>query len=417
MFSSVSSFRCPSVLRSAGQRLFFFFTLFVFLFISLLPGHPAFSAGPVEEAADITRRCEITPASGRKNFSLCLDSSYKTFWRSNGGVGASILVSVPAGEYASGVWIQWYDHPHAAALQVQDFSGNWVDCAASEGVFLSDYLELPELTTAFRITNAPGVNGPMAIAELHIYGMGNRPADVQVWKAPAQKADLMIIAAHPDDEILWFGGMMPTYAGQRKKTCQVGILVPSLPRRRLELLDGLWTCGVTNYPVWGYFRDTFSLSLKEQYSRWDRHGVYKLITEWIRRFKPDVLATHDLEGEYGHGAHRVCADAVIHCLEEAASKKKYPDSAKEYGVWNVPKCYVHLYPENVVDLDWRVPLPWFDGKTGFEVAEEAFRCHVSQQHTSYVVEDFGPCDNSLFGLYRSLVGPDVEKNDLFENLN
>ncbi len=389
----------------------FFLLLLAVLLLPFARPDPARS----EEAADITRQCGITPASGKKQFCKCLDGDYTTFWRSNGNKGAAINITVPKGEYASGVWIQWYDHPHAAALQIQDLNGNWVEYSHSDGVFLSDYLELPELTTSFRIANAAGVSSPMPIAELHIYGTGDLPVNVQNWNPPAEKADLLMIVAHPDDEVLWFGGMLPTYAGQRKKTCQVAVMVPTLPCRRLELLDCLWTCGVTRYPVWGYFRDAFSQTLKQQYARWNKQGVYKLITEWIRRFKPDVLVTHDFDGEYGHGAHRVCADAVANCLEAAASKKKYSDSAKKYGVWKVPKCYVHLYKENVIDLDWRQPLPWFDGKTGFEVAEEGFRCHISQQHTNYHVEDFGPWDNSLFGLYRSLVGPDMVKNDLFEN--
>ena len=369
-----------------------------------------------EEAAEITGRCVLTPASVRRKFSQCLDGNYKTWWRSNGGKGAAISVTVPDGEYASGVWIQWYEHPHAIALQIQDANGDWTEYTHSDGIFLSDYLELPEGTSSFRIANLADKTRPLSIAELHVYGTGTRPAEVQVWNTPAEKADLLLIVAHPDDEVLWFGGMLPTYAGQQEKTCQVAMMVPTLPNRRLELLDCLWTCGVTSYPVWGGFADVFSDSLKKQYSRWSKRNVYKLIVEWIRRFRPEVLVTHDVNGEYGHGAHRVCADAVTHCLEAAANQKKHADSAKKYGVWDVPKCYLHLYAENVIDLDWRQPLSRFDGKTGFEVAEAGFRCHISQQRTDYHVEDFGPWDNSLFGLYRTLVGPDVLKDDLFENL-
>jgi len=141
------------------------------------------------------------------------------------------------------------------------------------------------------------------------------------------------------------------------------------------------------------------------------------VTEWIRRFKPSVLLTHDINGEYGHGAHRVCADAVMHCLSLAANEKKFPGSAKEYGVWDVPKCYIHLYPENVLDMDWRQPLNAFGGKTSFEVAEEGFAKHISQQVTRYKVEDSGPWDCSLFGLYRSLVGEDLAKDDFFEHID
>ena len=87
------------------------------------------------------------------------------------------------------------------------------------------------------------------------------------------------------------------------------------------------------------------------------------------------------------------------------------------GTWDTPKCYIHLWKENVIDMDWRQPLEAFGGKTAFEVAEEGFRRHVSQQVTDYHVEDWGPWDNSLFGLFRSTVGPDEAKNDFFENLN
>jgi LmbE family N-acetylglucosaminyl deacetylase len=226
----------------------------------------------------------------------------------------------------------------------------------------------------------------------------------------------MLVVAHSDDEVLWFGGALPRYAGEEGKICQVCMMVPSMPYRRLELLDCLWHCGVRNYPSWSNFRDAFSATLTRQYKQWNKNHVYDVVTEWIRRFRPDVLLTHDTQGEYGHGAHRVCADAAMHCVELAAKAEKYPKSAEKYGTWDVPKCYLHLYGENGIDMDWRQPLDAFGGKTGFDIADEAFKCHVSQQKTDYHVEDWGPWDNSLFGLYRTLVGPDVEKDDFFENI-
>ena len=371
---------------------------------------------PESAASELTGRCSYAAGSNRKTFSRCRDGNYRTWWQSESGKKAYIEVTLPAGESGSCVWIQWYEHPHAWALQLQGEDGAWETVSYTEGAYLSEALELPEGTSRFRIANAPGLSRRMMIAELHVYGAGTLPPEVQRWSPPADKADLMLVVAHPDDEVLWFGGMLPTYAGERKKTCQVCMMVPTMPYRRLELLDCLWTCGVENYPVWAAYPDSFSATLQGQYKHWNRSGVYKRITGWIRQFRPEVLLTHDFSGEYGHGAHRVCADAVSHCLSLAADPKKYPESAKEYGTWDVPKCYIHLYNENVIDMDWRQPLSAFGGKTSFEVAEAGFRCHVSQQSTDYHVEDFGPWDNSLFGLYRSLVGPDEAKDDFFENL-
>jgi len=370
-----------------------------------------------ETAEDITSACHFRAMSARGGFRKCTDRNYKTYWRSGNGDGACVEVETPAGRTASGVEVQWYEHPHAWGLQVQDADGAWQDAGHTEGLFLTDYLPLPEGTARFRVVNAPGEKRHFNLMELRVYGEGELPPEAQQWQPPAEKADLMLLVAHADDEVLWFGGALPTYAGARGMAVQVCMLVPSMPYRRLELLDCLWHCGVRNYPVWGGFRDAFSFSLTKQYKHWSKNRVYETVTEWIRRFQPDVLLTQDLKGEYGHGAHRVCADAAMQGLKLAANAKKYPGSAKTWGTWDVPKCYIHLWEENVIDMDWRQPLDAFGGKTSFEVAEEAFRCHVSQQSTDYHVEDWGPCDNSLFGLYRSLVGADEAKDDFFEHIS
>ena len=374
---------------------------------------PAIAQG--DPAADVTARCALSPASGKKTFSRCTDRNYRTRWQSDGGKSAALEVTAPKGETLSCVQLQWYERPHAWGVQLPDGDG-WADWAHTEGSFLAETLILPEGTTRFRIVNAPGNTRRFALDEIRVYGAGEMPREVQRWEAPAEKADLMMVVAHPDDEVLWFGGALPTYAGERELACQVCMMVPTMPYRRLELLDALWTCGVRNYPVWSNFPDSFSGSLSKQYQRWPKDRVWRQVTEWIRRFRPDVLLTHDVNGEYGHGGHRVCADAVTHCLALAANVKKYPDSAKAYGTWDVPKCYLHLYPEGAVQMDWGQPLAAFGGQTGMEVAKEAFECHISQRNTRYEVEDFGPCDCRLFGLYRSLVGEDILKDDFFENI-
>ena len=377
-------------------------------------------AACAETAQDITKQCKFSAGSGRTGenaFSRCTDRNYKTYWRTSNGDKCFVEVTVPAGQTASGVMVQWYEHPHAWGVQVKDADGKWTDAGHTEGSFLAEYLPLPEGTAQFRVANAPGEGRHFNMVELRVYGEGEMNPEVQLWQPCADKADLMLIVAHQDDEVLWFGGTLPRYAGEEGKICQVCMVVPSMPYRRLELLDCLWTCGVKNYPAYSNFKDAFSFTLAKQYKKWNKNRLYSVVTEWIRRFEPDVLLTHDLQGEYGHGAHRACSDSVMHCVEYAADESKYPRSAKQYGTWDTPKCYIHLWKENVIDMDWRQPLDAFGGKTAFEVAEEGFRCHVSQQTTDYHVEDWGPWDNSLFGLYRTTVGPDEEKNDFFENLN
>lgn len=63
--------------------------------------------------------------------------------------------------------------------------------------------------------------GP-TIGELYVYGAGEVPSEVQRWGMPSGKMDMMLIVAHPDDELLWFGGTIPYYAGQLNKNPDTG---------------------------------------------------------------------------------------------------------------------------------------------------------------------------------------------------
>ena len=128
------------------------------------------------------------------------------------------------------------------------------------------------------------------------------------------------------------------------------------------------------------------------------------------------MLTHDLDGEYGHGAHRVTADATLYCVEHAADASFQEKSAALYGTSQVKKLYLHLYPENQITMDWRVPLEAFGGKTGLELAREAYALHVTQQTTPFVIEDSGETSCALFGLAYTTVGADTAGGDFFENI-
>ena len=127
----------------------------VFAALLAVLGAAFLAAAGAEPAPDITRDCRFFALSARKNFSRCTDRNYKTWWRSGNGDGACIEVTVPAGQAASGVEVQWYEHPHAWGVQVKDENGAWQDAGHTEGAYLTDYLPLPEGTTFFRVANAP----------------------------------------------------------------------------------------------------------------------------------------------------------------------------------------------------------------------------------------------------------------------
>ncbi len=306
-----------------------------------------------------------------------------------------------------------YGQPLSYDLQVPGKGDEWVTVGHG-GEFLAEWHELEEPAERFRL--AASCRERMRIAELRVFGPGEKPADVQRWSR-LEKCDMMLLSAHPDDEILWFAGLLPTYAGERKLRVQVSVLVPTGGLRKLELLSALWHCGVQYYPDMLNFLDKNGHTPEKQYTLWKgKNRVLSRVVEVIRRHKPEVIVTHGEGGEYGHGAHRTAADAAKEAIRLTPKKSKFSKSAKAFGTWEVKKLYLHEYEKNPIRCDWSVPLQAFGGKTGYEVAEEAFAFHASQVARDWGFEIHGPHDNADFGLYYTSVGPDSGIGDLMEHI-
>lgn len=392
-----------------SRRIFLFWALALCLICLILPAL-------AEQSRDITHKCQITTRVGAKKLHSALDGRYDTWFSSGTDLKAAIQVTLPKGETAGGLYIKWANQ--SIAIRVQADTGNGYETIAQcDTPYLSDYIPLPEGVTSFRFLQDEKARGRMYIAEMRVYSRGDVPEDVQRWDMPWPKADMLVISTHPDDELLFLGGTIPYYAGEKGMAVQVAYAVPATPQRRLELLDGLWYCGVRNYPVFGRFADRFSSKAADIQKAWGKKRLDDFIVGLYREFQPEVVVTQDLNGEYGHGAHKAVADAATRAVSLAAKGSYTPKNAGDYGPWQVKKLYLHLYPENTLKMDWRVPLERFGGMSAFEVAEKAFLCHVSQQKGKYFVQDFGPYDNSVFGLYFSSVGADAYKNDFFENID
>ncbi len=360
------------------------------------------------------------------------------------GSNEECVVTVSRSDGIGALYIEFDRLPQTWTL-TNPASGVSVTCG--ENTFLHEFVDVAALFEELPETLVMRFDAGTAVAEIYVFSDGEMPEWVQVWQPPCEEADLLLISSHSDDEQLFFSGILPYYAGERGAKVQVAYVVQHFEannvqnhQRPHEQLDGLWKVGVRNYPVMSEFPDLYAESKDREVAFAQAVAVYEAagityddfvsyITECLRRFKPLVVVSHDLDGEYGHGTHVLCASALTESIEYAADASKYPDSAKQYGPWEVEKLYLHLYEENSIVMDFDMPLEKFGGKTAFEVSQEGFACHESQHWTWFYkwiygtaerpikkatdIRSYSPC---LYGLYYTRVGLDTEGGDFLENI-
>ena len=294
----------------------------------------------------------------------------------------------------------------------------WEEIASCDADFMAQYLEIPGVHEIRLISRDDNGRTMLEISEITILTPGQLPEDIQVWRKAPDKVDMLLIATHPDDEVLWFGGLLATYAGEQGRDVLVACGAHNSYYRRLELCDCLWAMGVDIYPHFLRYFDATGPGVYGVLKAWG--GYDKVLNDLValyRQYRPDVVVLQAVEGESGHPAHRALSQVGRDAVEAAASETESPASAELYGTWDVPKVYVHLWEQDQITMDWHVPLERFGGLDGMEVAAIGFDKHVSQRDKSqYTIHDGGDTDCSLFGLYHTTVGKDVEKNDLFENI-
>ena len=282
-------------------------------------------------------------------------------------------------------------------------------------------------------------NDSVKIGEIYVLGAGELPEFVEVWEDAHTEADLLLFSTHSDDEQLFFAGLIPYYIA---KGANVEVVYftnhNDNPRRLHEQIHGLYKVGLRNYPVIGFVPDAYSETLAGALSNLERAGykeddAIKFMVTMIRRFKPLVVVGHDEAGEYSHGQHILCTDVLKKALDLTQNEEYDTESINTYGKWDTPKTYLHLYKDNPIIMNYDEPLDYFNGLTAYEVSKLGYKEHHSQQYTWFTkwltgvdqngngtpfksateITKYSPLN---YGLYRTTVGLDENKNDMFENL-
>ena len=370
------------------------------------------------EANDITEDCKFKVCSSGRKYTLMTDKKYTSYWESNKIKTPWIAITAPEGKPIAGLYVCFGNMPESWEIQTSDDGKDWFTAVPGDTRFLHAYVALPQPAQHVRLAVTSEKKTALRINDLFVLSEGDLPDWVQVWQPTEEKADILFLSTHPDDELIFFGGAIPTYAVEQQRKVVVAYFTRSNTTRSSELLNGLWHMGVRTYPVIGNFKDSYAKNLKAAYKSAGGKGK---VNEWIvglyRQYKPEVVVTQDTNGEYGHKQHMMIADAAQNCIALAANEDEFTASTIAYGTWQVKKLYLHLYPENQITFDWTVPLKSMKGATGIELAEEAYTLHKTQASSGMSVTETGTkYDNRVFGLAFTTVGEDVRKDDFLENI-
>jgi N-acetyl-1-D-myo-inositol-2-amino-2-deoxy-alpha-D-glucopyranoside deacetylase len=190
---------------------------------------------------------------------------------------------------------------------------------------------------------------------------------------PTASRRLLLVHAHPDDEVIGTGAVMAGYAAAGVHvtlvTCTAGeegeILVPELAHlaadredrlaevRVVELANAMTALGVTDHRFlggFGRYRDSGMMGTPAN----DRPNAFwnadvdeaaGLLVAVVREIRPQVLVTYDENGGYGHPDHIQAHRVAMRAAELAAD----PAYAPELGpAWDIAKIYWTATPKSVL---------------------------------------------------------------------
>ena len=362
-------------------------------------------AGETSVAQDLTKTNTVK-ISDNTNAAVLSDAKRTTKLTLKAGTQITISNS----QQLSSIYVIWDKPPGEWTMTI-----NGIEQTYGKYDFIHEYIDLPFFTNEITITIK---SDSVILCDVYTFTKGQTPDWVQKWTPPYENADMLLMPTHADDELIFFGGTVPYYAGEKGLKVQVAYMTYHWgePYRPHEALNALWASGLTAYPIMGEFPDIYSTSFDHAKKVYDYNKIVEYEIELIRRFKPEVIIGHDLKGEYGHGGHIINSNALTEALTKSNDSTIFPQSAEKYGVWDVPKTYLHLYDQNTVKMNWDIPLSKFNGKTAYEMAVYGFSFHASQQQWYSVKKTPGVYDCQAFGLYRTTVGADTGKSDFMENI-
>ncbi|MGW3326338.1 PIG-L family deacetylase [Streptomyces virginiae] len=159
---------------------------------------------------------------------------------------------------------------------------------------------------------------------------------------------LLMVAAHPDDEVLLAGGVLAQYAAAGAATSVVTATWAPDSYRAGELTEALTILGAGKPRMLGYAdaRNPRSAPGRTRLCEAPLDEVVALLVTHIRALKPTTVITHDQYGQLtGHADHIHTHRATLLAVHAAGLPHLYPDAGEP---WRPDALYVATHPASGV---------------------------------------------------------------------
>ncbi len=375
--------------------------------------------GKCKDPLSMTKYCAVTDASGAEVESV-LNDNLDDGW-SMAGEADFIDIAIPDDRKPEGLMLKWLKPPKDFAVTQYGANGEVLEAleSSNENALWNTYIELDASSRRITVSTS---EAEAVICELRVYQQGFVPTVVQKWQPLPDDMELFIVTAHKNDETLYFSGTLPLCFSKGQNAGVIVLTECGTRHGQEELFECMWLLGSKWQPIVLRRFDKRTTLDKEEplLELWGGYeSVCSELTALVRKYKPEVLLTHDIDGEYGHAAHKLAFKLTYDAVINAANADMYADSYEEYGAWSVSKMYAHLYDkQNRLYLPFDEALDCYGGRSPMDMAYGAFNKYQSELGNKYYSLDMDgkTYDKTCYGLYFTRVGEDVLKNDFFENV-
>jgi LmbE family N-acetylglucosaminyl deacetylase len=177
------------------------------------------------------------------------------------------------------------------------------------------------------------------------------------WEPPPATFDAMLVATHPDDELVPFRGLLPRLASQGKTVLVVVTADDGVALRREATRNAVWTAGLRHEPVFLGLDDAcFGQSFDCALTAWGGlGGAIAALTELIDQYQPAALYTQDaIEGENDNPQHLATSLSALTAALRSAHRPA--------------TIVVHRWPRGTIAPAWT--------PAEEQAAEDALECHA-----------------------------------------